>query len=414
MRILHIISQTPDFTGSGKFVQHIIAQAGARGHDNFLLAGTQADFKVPRTLVKKERVIQVKFDGVDLPYPLAGMSDAMPYESTVFSTMSDEDFDLYKKRFQESIALALDRFQPDLVHTHHLWVVTGLVRELIQGSVPMVTTCHGTCLRQHGLCPQISRTLIPCLKGIDSVMALNSSQQKEIMELLGYTKGQVPVMAGGYDHLLFRKRAKPDQGRVELVYAGKLCRAKGVPWLLKSLGKIKEIPFRLHLAGEGAGWEKKECLDLAGGLGERVVFHGALNHKDLARLMGDSHLFVLPSFFEGVPLVLMEALACGCRLLATELPGVREILSPADGKMIQMIPLPPLKTIDQPHESDEPILEERLAEYLKQAMESILSDPRPDNHLIAKRTRDHTWEKVFFRIEKVYRAAQGKVFYPRG
>ena len=37
---------------------------------------------------------------------------------------------------------------------------------------------------------------------------------------------------------------------------------------------------------------------------------------------------VLPSFYEGVPLVLAEAAACGCRLVATALPGVREALAP--------------------------------------------------------------------------------------
>jgi glycosyltransferase involved in cell wall biosynthesis len=215
---------------------------------------------------------------------------------------------------------------------------------------------------------------------------------------------RVPVMAGGYDHTLFQKGNKPMGEPVELVYAGKLCRAKGVPWLLKSLGKLEEMPFRLHLAGSGTGVEKQICLDLAKVLGQKVIYHGTLSHGDLARLMGRCHLFVLPSFFEGVPLVLMEALACGCRLLTTDLPGVRDLLSPAEGRMIRFFNLPPLKNMDTPHERDEPDLEERLAMALKGVIKEILENSEPDAHLIESRSRPYTWNKVFARIESVYQS----------
>ncbi|MBU0969677.1 MAG: glycosyltransferase family 4 protein [Proteobacteria bacterium] len=403
MKILHIISQAPDFTGSGKFIQQIILKAGAGGHENFLVAAVQPGCDIPCDLISLDHAVFVEFAGKDLDFPIPGMSDAMPYESTVFSKMSPKNLLAYQRVFKKKIQEALDRFQPDLMHTHHLWIVSALARQLAP-DLPMVTTCHGTCLRQHIFCPWIGREMIGPLQQIDRIMALSQSQKQEVVDLLGLgpVPDRVPVVTGGYDHTLFQYRTKPENGVVELLYAGKLCRAKGVPWLLRSLDKISNMPFRLHLAGSGPEAEMGACMELAATLGPRAVWHGPLSHRDLAKLMGACHLFVLPSFFEGVPLVLMEALACGCRLLSTDLPGVLDILSPADRRMVYFLNLPVLKNMDTPHEQDEEDLEERLAMALKKIMEEILENPAPDVRTIERRTCPYTWEKVFDRIESIY------------
>ncbi len=64
-------------------------------------------------------------------------------------------------------------------------------------------------------------------------------------------------------------------------------------------------------------------------------------------------MFILPSFYEGLPLVLMEALACGCRIIATALPGVHDIFKTDYPEMVRVIKLPLLETIDKPFEKDE-------------------------------------------------------------
>ena len=98
MRILHLISQTPDFTGSGKFVQQLIRQSTEKGHDNFLLAGVQSDFslpdRAPYRFIEEKNCMFVTFDGQDIQYCIPGMSDVMPYQSTVFSTLCDAVLDV--------------------------------------------------------------------------------------------------------------------------------------------------------------------------------------------------------------------------------------------------------------------------------------------------------------------------------
>jgi glycosyltransferase involved in cell wall biosynthesis len=183
--------------------------------------------------------------------------------------------------------------------------------------------------------------------------------------VLSSDASQIEVISGGFDPACFSFKPKVFHGVVEMVYAGKLSGPKGLPWLLKSLNQIKEMPFRLHVAGSSTGAERDACIVLARSLKDKCVFHGVLSHADLGKLMQQSHWFILPSFFEGVPLVLMEALACGCRILATALPGVKEIFSTASDQLVRLIELPELETIDRPYEKDEPVLEKQLAKMLK-------------------------------------------------
>lgn len=401
MKILHIISQTPDFTGSGKFIREIIRQSGQSGHENFLLAGVQADFKMPEDRMPEDHCMYVQFDGKDLSWPIPGMSDVMPYPSTVFSSLCKTDMKRYQYVFKEKIRDALDTFRPHLLHTHHLWVVSALARSLAP-DIPVVTTCHGTCLRQHYLCPDVGKKITPDLVKIEKIIALSPDQKTNIVRTIGADPSRIQVISGGYNKSCFFYAPKPFEGTVEFLYAGKLSTVKGVPWLLKSLDRIKDRPFRLHMAGSSTGREQETCLALARNLGEKAVYHGPLSHEKLGELMRRCHVFVLPSFFEGLPLVLMEALASGCRIITTALPGVGEVLGAGKNPMVRLINLPELKTIDTPYPKDEESLEIRLAETLNQVMDEIMHHAEPDLDYIRSATAPYTWEKIYKKIEAVY------------
>ncbi len=401
MKILHIISQTPDFTGSGKFIQEIIRQSGQSGHENFLLAGVQADFRVPDALMPEDHCIYVKFAGKDLSWPIPGMSDVMPYPSTVFSSLCEADMMMYQQAFSGKIREAIETFRPDLLHTHHLWVVSALARSLAP-HIPMVTTCHGTCLRQHYLCPDVGQKITPDLVKIEKIIALSLDQKENIVATIKADPSRIHVISGGYNEACFFYEPKPFEGIVEFLYAGKLSSSKGVPWLLKSLARIKDRPFCLHMAGSSSGKELENCLALAQNLGSKAVYHGPLSHEKLGELMRRCHAFVLPSFFEGLPLVLMEALASGCRIVTTALPGVKEILGTNETPMVSLIDLPELKTIDTPHPKDEESLEIQLAKVLNQVMEGVMHNAEPDLDYIRSATDLYTWEKIYKKIEAVY------------
>ncbi|MBF0233595.1 MAG: glycosyltransferase family 4 protein [Desulfamplus sp.] len=448
MKILHLISQAPDFTGSGKYIQAMIRCAAAKGHDNFLVAGVQDGFSMDSDLISLDRCRYVHFKGEDLPYPLPGMSDAMPYENTIFSQMSCVALAAYESVFKTTIEEAIEAFQPDIIHSHHLWLVTVLACD-VAPHIPIVTTCHGTCLRQYTLCPEIRPKVSPSCQRIHRVIALSAHQKQEIEAIHGISTDQIDIIPGGYDDTLFFLPDKRENDRsaggsdhsmeggqksgvkppvtleyrqdgsgkkrvVEMIYAGKLCRAKGLPWLLQALARIDAqgvpFPWRLHLAGSGVGEEKKQCLSLAEVLGSNVVVHGPLSHTDLGNLMRQCDLFILPSFFEGLPLVLMEALACGCRVLTTALPGTREVLGHQEesdaNRLVTLIDLPTMETIDKPFDNDLPMLERLLADTLKSLISLIATESdKPDPRLFSALAGPFSWEKIFEKIEWVYEKA---------
>ena len=83
---------------------------------------------------------------------------------------------------------------------------------------------------------------------------------------------------------LFTRAPKSPAGTVHILYAGKFNRSKGVPWLLRSLMKIKHHDWHLHMAGSGNGPEFDDCIDLAEKLGRKVTNHGYVSHRRLSEL----------------------------------------------------------------------------------------------------------------------------------
>ena len=125
----------------------------------------------------------------------------------------------------------------------------------------------------------------------------------------------------------------------------------------------------------------------------------------MAALMRKVHIFVLPSFSEGLPLVLMEALASGCRLIATSLPGIREILGESPGRMIQLLDIPELETVDVPYDKDLPYLEDMLVAALRAGIAEVEEHRQPDMEVVGRVTAGFTWPQVFAKVEGVYERA---------
>jgi glycosyltransferase involved in cell wall biosynthesis len=233
-------------------------------------------------------------------------------------------------------------------------------------------------------------------------MALTEAQKEEIAELYHLPLTQIQVVGAGYNDRLFKPHAKPHPEPVQLVYAGKLSYAKGVPWFLRALSKLQNLPWRLHLVGGGSGGEKQTCLRLAEKLAERVKVHGAVSQQDLAAIMKQSHIFILPSFYEGLPLVVLEALACGCRVIATNLPGLKEIIGKLQTPFISLVKIPRLHTIDSPVEEDEKNFEDNLQRALKLQITAAMSQPQFELSSIADTMASFSWAGVFKRVERVY------------
>ncbi len=120
----------------------------------------------------------------------------------------------------------------------------------------------------------------------------------------------------------------PRHGPPHLTFVGRLAAVKGVPVLFEALRLLRaEYPaLRVTLIGDGPERAElqREAADL--GLAEMIEFAGYRSQSEVAEALKDTDALVLPSFAEGVPVVLMEAMAAGRPVLATAVAGVAELV----------------------------------------------------------------------------------------
>jgi len=401
MKILHLISQHPDSTGSGIYLRNIIREAARAGHQNFLIAGL-SDTGIPHIEgIDPDSCHYVRFGSGELDFPIPGMSDIMPYPSSRFSSLTAEQLDRYEHCFAQALSAMAEKVRPDVIHSHHLWILSSLTRRLFP-DIPMVTSCHSTDLRQSVLCPHIKQRVVEPCQHIDHILALSCDQRDSIVDLYGIDPARISVVGGGFDDRMFSPKLKKAAPPVKMLYAGKLSFSKGVDCLLRAFNSLPDQDVELHLAGSGSGDEERYCLELAAGLGKRVTVHGQIDQRKLAALMAGCHVFILPSFFEGLPLVLLEAVACGCRIITTDLTGCLELLDDADTDLVELVPLPPMEQIDRPVPGDISLIENRLILALQNMVSRVHIKPTPSLNNTRKVTHPFRWPTVCSRIFQAY------------
>ena len=143
-------------------------------------------------------------------------------------------------------------------------------------------------------------------------------------------------VSGKFTHIYHSKlsaREAPEllpEREKTILYVGHVARRKGQLVLAEAFTQIAaQFPeWKLHLAGHDAGegvTDEIRRLAAERGLSERIVLLG--QRTDSIEMMRRASIFVQPSFFEGLPLALQEAMLCGCACIATDIPGNNEIVS---------------------------------------------------------------------------------------
>jgi glycosyltransferase involved in cell wall biosynthesis len=409
LKILHLLSQQPGKTGSGVALLAMVrcgAEAGYRQRAVIGLPGSEPLPELPP--LAPEDVFPVRFDQPPVAFPIPGMSDIMPYPSTRFSTFTPEMLEGYLQAFAAALASAARDFQPDIIQCNHLWLLTALARLLFPGA-PLYAYSHGTELRQLVNAAHLAPVVLPACSAVDRVFALHPDNQTRIAAAYGIPEARIRVVGAGFrdDLFTFDPACAPVADRDELViaYAGKISAPKGVPWLVEALRKVRPPAgkrVRLLLAGSagdaGADAIRLQAADLV-----NVVFLGALPQEQLAGVLQTADVFVLPSFFEGLPLVVIESLACGCRVVMTDLPGLDAWMPDrlcAEG-LVERVPLPRLIGPDTPQPEDLPVFVERLAEAISRQLARSLECGRKaetEGSLEAL-----TWDGVFKRMQSSWR-----------
>ncbi len=449
-RVLHLLSQRPGLTGSGITLDALVRCAQRAGWDQEVVVGVPAGDPLPDIGgLPGDRITTLSFgsSGGALEFPVPGMSDVMPYESTRFSLMTRGQIARYLAAWRSLLAPLLSRFKPDLIHSHHIWLLSSLLKDLAP-DLPVVTHCHATGLRQLELCPQLAEQVRRGCARNNRFLVLHEGHAEALRRQLGVPESSIEVVGAGYRADLFHARDAGsasaaaaasmsdllhardagsasaaaaasmsdllharDAGtrlRERILYAGKYSSAKGLPWLLDAFEKlrVRRPNAELHIAGSGAGPEADQLHARMMQLSPAVVLHGQTSPSRLAGLMRSSALLVLPSLYEGVPLVLVEATACGCRLVATALPGVVDQLEPRLGPALDLVQLPPMTSIDKADPRGLPVFVNELERAMDRALaKPWLGDPAQS---MPGALHPFSFDAVFSRIERSWTLVMGE------
>lgn len=202
----------------------------------------------------------------------------------------------------------------------------------------LVATCHALGLpvvlhlhaaQLHRAWPQLPRPAQALARWVFSLprccIVLGQQSARFVEKELGVPRHRIEVVINGVPEPSLPRQ--PHGPGLRLLFVGNLSVRKGVPQLLRAMASppLCAMPVTLTLAGGGdvEGWRA-----MAGYLGqrERVHFEGWADARRLAQLMAQADVLVLPSFDEGLPLAILEALAQGVAVVCTPVGEIPQLL----------------------------------------------------------------------------------------
>jgi len=222
-----------------------------------------------------------------------------------------------------------------------------------------------------------------------------SAALKDAMVAIGIAEQSVSVLRNGVDlarfRLLDRAALRRQLGLQQstLLSAGNLIELKGHHLVIEALERLPE--WQLVIAGQGALAADLKCQVAERGLEGRVRFAGALSQQHLIEYYNAADALVLASSREGMPNVVLEAMACGLPVVATSVGGIPEVLDATVGRLIA----------------------ERSAPAIAAAVLS-LADDMPRRSMVRRHAEQFNWDapirgqlELFERVMRAWISANG-------
>lgn len=130
------------------------------------------------------------------------------------------------------------------------------------------------------------------------------------------------------------KEAVEKKSGQKLLFLGRLCKEKGIRELIEAVSELKEEYQALELYLGGV-WEEQDLKKLADQYSGFINQLGWISGKEKERYLKECNVFVLPTYFEGLPMSLLEAMAYKCTCIASEVGGIPQVIEDGvDGILI--------------------------------------------------------------------------------
>ncbi len=229
--------------------------------------------------------------------------------------------------------------RPDVIQAFLFWAnIVGRFCRLVVRDVRVLSSYHDEIVTEGRLMRLLDRVM---MRWTDGIVCCSKAVQRSIDSRIGRTARQCSVIPFGIDPRRFEPDA-PALIRQELglheqrLVIGTVCRLvepkKGISVLLQALGRLRTrhsgLLWQVLIVGDGPARGMLEALRDDLGLSSSVVFAGA--RRDVSRVLPLLDVFVLPSLYEGFGIALLEAMAAGKPVIASNVGGIPEFVNPGE------------------------------------------------------------------------------------
>lgn len=231
-----------------------------------------------------------------------------------------------------------------VVHAH--WLIPqgaacAAALRVVSAPPPLVCTSHGGDLfgLRGALPTRVKRWVLERAQAVTVV----SHYMRDFLHANLNPSRTVEVMSMGVD---LQTRFVPVEGVAraadEVIFVGRLVEKKGVTYLLRAIARVQaRLPaLRVRIVGDGPLRAGLEAEATALGITDRVTFTGAVTQDQLPALYSAAAVAIVPSVVtssgdqEGLGLVTVEALGCGCAVIASDLPAIRDVITPGENGLL--------------------------------------------------------------------------------
>ncbi|WP_164084658.1 glycosyltransferase [Alteromonas flava] len=241
--------------------------------------------------------------------------------------------------------IALRRYQrkllskkPDAIYAAWLYPdVVASAKFAAHNGIPCIAKTHGTDVNYHLQDVNKVRKVLSIRTALAHVFCPSQALVDRLVEL-GFSSQKVSVNYNGVNRDVFYPLDEPPvKGEsTKLIFIGSLIQTKGVFELIEAFSKLIENEnCQLSIIGKGPedATLKAKCQEY--GIQSQVEFLGAMPLDSVASELRQADFLVLPSYREGVPNVLLEALASGVPVIATTVGGIPEIVNAETGVLVE-------------------------------------------------------------------------------
>lgn len=241
----------------------------------------------------------------------------------------------------------------DIIHSHLCHMPDVFLKLFVRMPIPTVLTIHGTIqsLRSHALLarsmfgglessessilnfyPAIEFLQQNYVKRVDSLIAVSKATKALAMHDLKVKEEKIGIIYNGVDTQLFYPPSQSQQEqryrRPTVVYIGRVIAKKGLNVLIESIPEVlKSFPDCqfIFVGGGNVSYYKQMMINL--GVEEKnFSFIGHLGYYERSKILQEATVFVNPSFFENFSISILEAMSCGCAVIACSVGGNPELI----------------------------------------------------------------------------------------